>query len=147
MRTANKAEIQHVLSKLNEVSPIANSKISMTHTSNYNCWGFTAYTEGWTEECYWLGHKNMETFLSERTYRIEVPQVGDIAVFRDSSYIDNELMHTAILYQVDESNPLFVHKPASDPLEISDLDDLYDNWCQFGKITEYRRKGVKHAST
>lgn len=143
MRTANKAEIEEVLRGLNEYGAIKSSEFPRNHEWNYNCWGFVAAEHAFISTFCWLTAKKMDAILETETVHVEVPRIGDIAVFRDLKH-SNTLTHTVLIYAVDtnRSNIKVIHKPGDDPLELTTLSDT-----GYYTFTEYRRKEFNHAST
>jgi len=90
----------------------------------YNCWSFTAFAFNWRKELEWMSEYNMENCLRKFSEPVEVPQNGDIVVFR----VRTGLAHTAILIDVDKRAVL--HKPGGRALELNTIEgakEIYDN--------------------
>jgi len=105
----------------------------LSNESDYNCWGFTAWSLKLVKRLYWISNSRMEEILDELTEPTDNPKPGDIVVYRTDFFGEkNYLMHTAIV--TDPKRELMIHKDGGDPLEFSMIDNTvytgnpkYDN--------------------
>ena len=140
MKTANVQDVSKILREL-KAQNLIDSDIYPDQC--YNCWGFVSRQNNFVSSYKWVDINDMEHYLETKTFHIEVPRIGDIAVFRD----EYELTHTAIVYAVGKtkSDIKLIQKPGDWNLELIDVKEVETNsWYScYGNISEYRRKGDK----
>jgi hypothetical protein len=110
-----------------------------TDAEDFNCWGFTAFMEGWINRLKWLDCETMDKLLAENSQPVDASELvpGDIAVYEDEN--DNVLTHTAVV-----TNPLeqeLIHKPGGCALELQDFSGNLGH-VTYGEITQFRRPNV-----
>ena len=101
----------------------------------YNCWNFTAFTLGWTNELEWFSSNRMNNLLKTNSYPVSKKNLkaGDIVVYR-SEEIYNCLDHTALI--LDPKKKTIIHKDGSLPVELNKYNKVY----QWSKISFRRPK-------
>jgi hypothetical protein len=100
----------------------------------FNCWGFTAFMQGWISKLKWIDCDTMIQLLEENSIPIDPKELvpGDIAVYEDDNYLE----HTAVI--TDPLSEEFIHKPGACALEMQNFDNTLGKH-KYGKISEFRR--------
>jgi len=128
-----------IIPQLNKVQKVSNNqKLNGSNQelfdkdSDYNCWGFTAFSFKWLPELEWFEEEEMEFCLSKFTKKVKSPRIGDIVVMRG----DNILQHTAILTGIKDKT--IVHKPGYCKLEVNTIAGARKIYAWTDKVT-FRR--------
>lgn len=137
IRDRKKSSINKALRNIKENVNI--SKAPKQYKSGYNCWGFTAYAFGWTNDLFWLNPDSIEEYLISYSRKVNVPKIGDIVVWRSRKGKRAFIDHTAIITGVhsDSSNQI-LHKPGGLALELMPQEKV-NKLYPYGGIIEYRR--------
>ena len=105
---------------------------------DFNCWGFTAFMEGWVPTLKWINSDEMQKLLDTNSAVVSTSKLvsGDIAV-----YINDEgtLEHTAIV--TDPFGQEIIHKAGNSSLEIQSFDNTLGHY-NYGTISEFRRSNT-----